>query len=155
MRRIWPDGLQVQAKEQVPLARWGENALVSVEGKIFTPPQESFPKGLPKLEGPLGGEHLLVKRFREIQKQVNPFKLRAVQLIIGERRDCRIVFDNSIELILGRTYNKQRLAQFLRVYMHLLQLHQEDIKQIDMRYTNGFAVTWRGVPRQHGFVRQY
>lgn len=144
VRRVWPDSLQIQVKEQTPLARWGEDALVSVEGEIFAPPRESFPKNLPKLEGPLGSERSLVSRFGEIQAQLSSLKLQVAQLTIGERRDCHIVFENGMELVLGRAYNEQRLTQFRRVYIRLLQLHREDIRRIDMRYTNGFAVTWRG-----------
>jgi cell division protein FtsQ len=144
VRRVWPDSLQIQVKEKIPLARWGENALVSVEGEIFTPPRESFPKDLPKLKGPSGSERFLVSRFGGIQAQLRPLELQVARLTMGERRDCHVVFGNGMELVLGRTHNKQRLTQFRRIYIRLLRLHREDIRRIDMRYTNGFAVTWRG-----------
>jgi cell division protein FtsQ len=144
VRRVWPDSLQIQVKEQVPLARWGEDALVSVEGEIFTPPLASFPKHLPKLEGPSGSERSLVSRFGEIQAQLSPLELRVAQLTMGERWDWHVVFENGMELILGRAHDKQRLTRFRRIYSRLLQLHREDIRRVDMRYTNGFAVTWRG-----------
>lgn len=143
VRRIWPDSLQIQVEEQVPLARWGESALVSIKGEIFAPPRESFPNGLPQLKGPSGSEHLLVSRFKEIQAQLSPLELQVAQLTMGERRDWHIIFKDGMELVLGRAHNKQRLTRFRRVYTRLLRLHQEDIRRVDMRYTNGFVVAWR------------
>ncbi|ADE13680.1 cell division protein FtsQ [Nitrosococcus halophilus Nc 4] len=144
VRRVWPDSLRIEVKEQVPLAYWGEEALVSVEGEIFAPPRESFPKGLPKLQGPLGSERLLVSRLGEIEAQLSALELQVAQLTMGERRDWHIVFEDGVELILGRAHSKQRLTRFQQIYARLLQLHREDIRRVDMRYTNGFAVTWRG-----------
>lgn len=144
VRRVWPDSLEIKVKEQVPLARWGEDALVSVEGKIFVPPRESFPKDLPTLQGPLGSEQLLAGRLRKMQVQLRPLELRVVQLTMGERRDWNVAFEDGMELVLGRAHSEQRLSRFRQIYARLLQLHREDIRRVDMRYTNGFAVTWRG-----------
>lgn len=144
VQRIWPDGLRIQIKEQVALARWDEDALVSVKGKIFVPPKESFPRGLPELNGPSGSEQLLVARFKRVRAQLKPLNLRVTRLTMGERRDWHIVLEDGIELVLGRAHSTKRLTRFRQVYTRLLQFHREDIKRVDMRYTNGFAVTWRG-----------
>lgn len=144
VRRIWPDSLRIQIKERVALARWGEDALVSVKGKVFVPPKESFPKGLPELDGPSGSERLLVTRFKRVRAQLKPLNLRVTRLTMGERRDWHIVLEDGMELVLGQARSTKRLARFRQVYARLLQFHREDIKRVDMRYTNGFAVTWRG-----------
>lgn len=144
VRRVWPDGLQIEVQEKIPLARWGEDALISIKGEIFTPHEESFPRGLPKLQGPPDSERLLVSRLGEIQAQLSSQGLRVVQLTMGERRDWHVVFEDGMELILGRAHSKQRLTRFQQIYAHLLRLHREDIKRVDMRYTNGFAITWHG-----------
>ncbi|ABA59303.1 Cell division protein FtsQ [Nitrosococcus oceani ATCC 19707] len=144
VRRVWPDALQIEVQEKIPLARWGKDALISIEGEIFTPPEASFPQGLPKLQGPPDSERLLVSRLEKIQAQLNSLGLRVVQLTMGERRDWHVVFEDGMELILGRAHSKQRLTRFQQIYAHLLRLHREDIKRVDMRYTNGFAITWHG-----------
>lgn len=144
VHRIWPDSLRIQIKEQVALARWGKDALVSVKGKVFVPPKESFPKGLPELNGPSGSGRLLATRLKRVRAQLKSLNLRVTQLTMGERRDWHVVFENGIELVLGRGHSTERLTRFRQVYARLLQFYREDIKRIDMRYTNGFAVTWRG-----------
>src|SRR6185436_21116165 len=35
VRRHWPGGLEVALEEHVPLARWGERALVNTQGEVF------------------------------------------------------------------------------------------------------------------------
>lgn len=142
--RVWPDSLRIQVREQEPLARWGKDALVSVQGEIFAPAKKSFPEFLPELWGPAGSERLLTARLMAIQAQLKPLGLQVAELIMGERRDWQVKFAHGMELILGRAHSKQRLARFQQIYVRLLRLYQEDIRCIDMRYPNGFAVTWRG-----------
>ncbi|ADJ27201.1 cell division protein FtsQ/DivIB [Nitrosococcus watsonii] len=154
VRRVWPDSLQIEVHEKIPLARWGEDALISIEGEIFTPPEASFPKGLPKLQGPPDSERLLMSRLGKIQAQLSSLGLQVVQLTLGERRDWHVVFEDGMELILGRAHSKQRLTRFQQIYAHLLRLHREDIKRVDMRYTNGFAITWHDGNTAPAWVRE-
>ena len=37
IRRVWPDRLSMMVTEQVPLARWGDDALINVIGGVFRP----------------------------------------------------------------------------------------------------------------------
>ncbi|CAH9019314.1 cell division protein FtsQ/DivIB [Candidatus Nitrosacidococcus sp. I8] len=142
VRRVWPDQLKIQVKEQIPLARWGERSLVSIDGIRFSPPLESFPQNLPKIIGNTGSEQRVASQFKAIQQQLQGLGLRIVEFSIGDRQDCYIIFNNGIELVLGRAYNQQRLVKFYQIYLQLLQQHQEDIQKVDMRYANGFSVIW-------------
>ena len=57
VRRVWPDRLVIQFEEYQPVARWGDNGLMSKEGNIFYPDplQDAF-SDLPQLKGPKGNE---------------------------------------------------------------------------------------------------
>ena len=37
VQRTWPDTLEVKVYEQYPMVRWGENALLNEQGKLFRP----------------------------------------------------------------------------------------------------------------------
>ncbi|MGB5649284.1 MAG: FtsQ-type POTRA domain-containing protein, partial [Sedimenticolaceae bacterium] len=37
IRRAWPDRLRMVVSEQVPLARWGDDALININGGVFRP----------------------------------------------------------------------------------------------------------------------
>src|SRR5262245_14794633 len=49
--RQWPDRLEVAFEEHVPLARWGDRALVNVHGEVF---QAAYDGELPVFNGPDG-----------------------------------------------------------------------------------------------------
>lgn len=144
VRRVWPDSLRIRIQEHVALARWGEAALVSIDGEIFAPPEERFPPGLPALAGPVGSMQLVISRFKRIQARLKPLGLRVARLTMGKRRNWHIRFENGMALALGRVHSVERLHRFQQAYAQLLRFHREDIKRVDMRYTNGFAVAWRG-----------
>ena len=54
IRRVWPDRLSMVVTEQVPLARWGDDALINVNGGVFRPSTLGRYAGLVKLHGPEG-----------------------------------------------------------------------------------------------------
>ena len=51
VRRHWPDRLEVALEEHVPLARWGERALVNTHGEVFA---GAYDGELPVFSGPAG-----------------------------------------------------------------------------------------------------
>jgi len=95
--RLWPDRLRIVVKEQRAVALWGQDGLVSPDGRIFSPPPASYPS-----------------------------------------------LDNGMALMLGRQEKShERLLRFVRSYNRVLAARAEQIEQVDLRYTNGFAVRWK------------
>ena len=52
VRKHWPDVLEVRISEHRPFARWGEDRLLSEQGRIFPARAVRVPRGLPLLDGP-------------------------------------------------------------------------------------------------------
>jgi cell division protein FtsQ len=44
---------------------------------------------------------------------------------------------------IGREYQEKRLRRFMVGYDHSLKNVVNDVKTVDLRYTNGFAVKWK------------
>jgi cell division protein FtsQ len=143
IRRRWPDRLHMVVSEQVPLARWGEDALVNVRGQVFRPEGSPELEGLVTLSGPAGSEHRVVGLFREVIAGTRARGLRLRSLELDERRHWWLRFDDGPTVSLGREHVEHRLAQFLRVYPTLAERSSRRLERIDMRYGNGFAVRWR------------
>ena len=51
VRKRWPDRLEVSLSEHTPVARWGEDRMLSEDGELFAAP-EGAGDGLPRFEGP-------------------------------------------------------------------------------------------------------
>lgn len=143
VRRKWPSTLMVEITEQRALARWGKEGLVNPEGGMFTATAEGALATLPLLHGPTNSQKLLVESYREMQRMLKPVGLHIDRLELTQRRAWQLTLDNGITLLLGRKESYPRLLRFVRVYPRVLAKRTEQIKRIDLRYTNGFAVRWR------------
>lgn len=148
VRRMWPDRLHIQITEHEPMARWGSDGLVDVNGVWFGAEQEPFTRKLPELLGPKGFERQLAQRYRQLSERLQPAGLRPARLVVTERRAWRMTLDNGIELRLGRGDVDALLGRFARVYPRALAESATRIAAVDLRYTNGFAVRWKQPPAE-------
>ena len=143
VRRVWPDTLALDVQEQHALARWGDGGLINLHGELFTPAVDSYPAGLPLLQGPPQMNAQLAARYTAMQQELIPLGLRIAELTLDARRAWRVRLDNGLELMLGRSDSAARLQRFVAVYPKVLAARATDIARVDLRYTNGFAVAWR------------
>ncbi len=143
VQRSWPDTLHLVVEEQQAIAQWSSHALVNNEGELFFPAKKSFPAGLVKLAGPEGTSELMTTQYVELVKQFKLLGLNVSHLHMDKRRSWAVKFDNGMQLMLGRADNKQRLERFVNIYKAGLQRYQDQIKTVDMRYTNGLSVVWK------------
>jgi len=143
IRRVWPDKLRMAVTEQVPLARWGEDALINVTGQVFRPGTLEGFAGLVQLHGPAGSELRVVEFF---QAAVPAARMRGLQINaveLDERRHWWMRFDGGLTVSLGHESSDYRLAQFFRIYPSLTKDSARRPERVDMRYAHGFAVRWR------------
>lgn len=150
VRRIWPPGLQVMVFEQAAVARWGETALLNADGRVFTPPAETLPAGLVWLDGPEGSEAQVLERLRGLQRQLQQLPGAVVRLELSDRRAWSFQLDPGPMVIVGRSDFDARVERFAEVFRLLLAERLAEAEQVDLRYTNGFAVRWRTAGDRHG-----
>ncbi|NOQ93921.1 MAG: FtsQ-type POTRA domain-containing protein [Methylophaga sp.] len=143
VKRSWPDTLHLVVEEQEAVAQWSVHALVNTNGELFFPAKKSFPKGLVQLTGPKGTSEVMTKQYAGIVNYFHRVGLSVSHLQMDKRRAWSIQFKNGMQLMLGRSDNKQRLERFVNVYKAGLQRYQAQIQTVDMRYTNGLSVVWK------------
>lgn len=145
VRRIWPNILQVEIVEQVPLAKWKDGRVVNRRGEVIDVEDGSQLSALPIFSGPEGSSEMLAKRFQVMSEKLTQVKLGVVALNMNERRAWRVSLNNGLQLLLGRQSNETQLGRFVDAYKTVLADKVEKIQSIDLRYTNGFSVSWRPV----------
>jgi len=145
IRRVWPDKLRMAVTEQVPLARWGKDALINVSGQVFRPGALEGFAGLVRLQGPQGSELRVVEFFQAAVPAARMRGLQVSEVELDDRRHWWIRFDDGLTVSLGRENSDYRLAQFFRVYPSLTVDPARRPERVDMRYAHGFAVRWREV----------
>lgn len=150
VQRRWPDKLVIQVAEQKPLARWMPGGLVNRRGEWFAASMEGVTEKLPELQGPEATATMLARRLGEISTMIAPLGLKVQRLEMNDRRSWRLVLDNGLIVRLGRTGIDERLRRFVRVYGAVIEKQKEKIDAVDLRYTNGFALSWKPQPEKQG-----
>ena len=145
VRRVWPNVLQVEIIEQVPLAKWGKSRVVNRRGEIIDVDDGGQLSALPVFSGPEGSSVMLAKRFQLMSTQLAEIGLGVTALKLNERRAWQVLLNNGLYLLLGRSANESQLARFSEAYKTVLAEQTEKIQSVDLRYTNGFAVRWKTV----------
>jgi cell division protein FtsQ len=138
LSRAWPNTLVVRLEEQVPLARWGEDALVNIHGERFSGVVDA---PLPHFSGPDGSEAEVTKQYRAFLRVLEPISLTPVSVRLSERGAWQLKLSNDLSLELGREDMEARLSRFVQVYPQFVSLTRDDGRELDLRYDNGFAMT--------------
>jgi len=142
--RAWPRGLEVRVVEQVAAARWGANGLLNARGELFLSESRFIPPELPRLSGPKGSESMVAQRYLAIQGRLIEGGVRIAALRLDARGAWEIDLDNGVRIRLGRRQVDERFERFVAAALRLVVQRSAEINYVDMRYTNGFSVGWRG-----------
>jgi cell division protein FtsQ len=136
----------MQVIEQVPLARWGDSALVNARGEVFAPDNGVPERGLVRLYGPPGSAPRVVAFYRLAKERLQHADLTVRRLGLDERRDWVLELQGGLRLALGQAGEVERLERFLRAYPLLVNDGARLPHHVDLRYAQGFAVSWRPRP---------
>lgn len=143
LTKVWPDTLEVDITEQKPVARWGDRALLNLKGERFTPNGIEEFTFLPVIYGQLGMESQLLEVLAALNDRLAAKGLAVVSMDLSKRRAWIVRLDNGLELHFGRQDPVQLLERFLSLTPKLGDEVLAQLKRVDLRYPNGFAVVWK------------
>ena len=144
VQRAWPRGLDVLVIEQTAAARWGERGLLNTRGELFDSDERHIPAELAQLSGPAGKESLVAQRYLAAEGRLQQAGLRLTAVRLDARGAWELDLANGVTVRLGRRQVDERFEKFINTALKLVTQRGEDIAYVDMRYTNGFAIGWRG-----------
>lgn len=143
VRRWWPRDVYVQFEEQKIVARWGEQAWVNHAGETVRLPNAEFPDDMPRLAGPDGTSAQVLEQYQQLAPVLGAHGLVPRSVTLTPRRSWELDLTNGIKLVLDSRDIRRKVEQFARVYGQQLAPQAASIRQVDLRYANGFAVRWR------------
>ncbi|MHB8920827.1 MAG: cell division protein FtsQ/DivIB [Halothiobacillus sp.] len=151
VRRIWPNTLAVQIVIHHPIARWQGDQLLDADGSVFHPNGDAQglvdDAAMPNLSGPDGRQWALWERYLSLKPALEAVGLTLTGLIEDSRGSMDAVLQGGTRIHLGTQQIESRLQRLLDVYNKTLVGKLDQITAIDLRYTNGFAVQWRDMPK--------
>lgn len=148
VRRVWPDQIQVKLEEQLPIARWGDEALLNNQGRAFAPSEVAAYPDLPQLFGPRRAQRRVMQQYQVLSQMLRPMGFSIARLELRERGSWFLstapdAAGQSIDLLIGRDQVMEKMRRFATVYDKALKEQISNITRVDLRYANGLAVAWR------------
>jgi cell division protein FtsQ len=142
VQKRWPDKIVVTIEEFVPIAHWNRGQLISEKGETFSVREADGIQGLPWLQGPQERLDEVLSNWTEFSDLLVPKGLEISQLKLDRRGAWAMQLSNGTHLQLGREAARERLQRLLASWDSLMQEKAAPPQDIDLRYTNGFAVSW-------------
>ncbi|MGH8028740.1 MAG: cell division protein FtsQ/DivIB [Arenimonas sp.] len=145
VRKRWPDRLEVMIAEHRPLARWGEQRMLSENGDLFAAPKV-VAAALPRFDGPDARRTELMAFYSQARPLFLGEGLQVRALALSARGSWTLRLSDGTRVDVGRGDPQRRLERFARLLPRLRAGDTRRLVRADLRYTNGFALTWQGAP---------
>ncbi len=142
VQRRWPNALEINVVEQLPIARWSDNGFLNHEGEVFQSASGQEWENLPRLQGPQGSAKALVAGYQRIVEILAPLHLRVAQLTVDERGQVDVVLEGGMQLLLGSEDFLERMHRFVAIYRAELAGRAAEVERVDLRYETGIAVAF-------------
>ena len=141
--RVWPRTLSIEIEEHVAAARWGRDALLSTEGKVFAPAAINA-NNLAVLYASQSMELVALERYRQARALLET-DTGVSPVALGEDRhgSWSLRLSNGLLIKVGDVQWESRLTRFAAAWRDGLAKQAERIRCVDLRYASGFAVAWK------------
>jgi cell division protein FtsQ len=143
LKRRWPNRIIVQIEEQVPVAVWNETQFLNDAAGVFRHRYIDRAQILPRLSGPAGSEREVLEQFVLWNQWLRQAGLGLAGAGLDERRSWTLITEDGMTINLGKEKLEARLQRFLQAFSKYLKHRAAEIRAVDLRYSNGFAVSWK------------
>ncbi|MFA9421053.1 MAG: cell division protein FtsQ/DivIB [Gammaproteobacteria bacterium] len=149
IRRIWPDRLRIIIVENKPVARWDSDHLISDKAVVFRAQTKDFAQ-LPEVYSASDSASQILRLYYELETRFGTMNEAVAVLRKDSRGALDIELENGLKVKLGRDDIERKIARFVAIYPQHIYPRRDQIQQLDLRYSNGFAVAWKIEALQSG-----
>jgi cell division protein FtsQ len=142
IRRVWPDRVMIKIVEKKPLARWDDDHLLSDKAKIFKANANAF-EHLPEVYGSNIEPGQVLQQYYDFTELFRSLDETISQINIDSRGAVDIQLVNGFKIKLGRDNVDSKIERLVSIYAKQIRPRRTEIQQLDLRYSNGFAVAWK------------
>ena len=159
VQRRWPDTLIVSIDEARIFGRWGADRWLTVDGNVVRLPADVDIPGVPSLYGPEGTEQQVLERHAHWSPVFKSIGLTVRSLTLSPRHTWQLVvgrtvyaghfvtggateIEHEVAVRVGKEHPDGRVARFAQVFARTLAGEFHRIDAVDLRYPNGFTITW-------------
>lgn len=143
IRRVWPGTIIIKLTEEGVVGKWGDNALLSKNGKVFVPEKTKAWKNLPAFLGDKGKAKQILQHFELYQSILQKDHLKIMVINYADSDSWSIETTKHFWLYLGNNHMTLRLERFALAYPYLIaDQPTKQLSYVDLRYQHGFAAKW-------------
>jgi len=146
VQKNWPDTVKVRVAEYTPVAHWTGGKLISPDGRAFSVPSAQEIQGLPWLEGPDGTVEKVFEYWQRFNTELYATGLEIEVIRLDRRGSWFLALSNGTEIHIGRENISERIRRMVASWPELIRLREVAPMDVDLRYSNGFAVRWPEPP---------
>ncbi|MDO9105658.1 MAG: cell division protein FtsQ/DivIB [Methylovulum sp.] len=143
VKRIWPDAIDIRIREKKPYVRWGQDSLMTEQGVIFTPKSIALHEHLTIVTGPAQQQVKVLEIMKGIKTALADQSMELAEFNVNDRWAWEIKLTTGLVILLGRDEQLKKLQRFLKTLTVLRQEQIDAMAVVDLRYPNGYAVSWK------------
>ncbi len=142
IRRVWPDRLEVNIVEKKPVARWSKSQLLSDKAVVYDADTTGF-DSLPLVHTVNSQPADILRQFYSLRGRFRTLQETLVSLRQNSRGALDIELSDGLVIKVGRSDVERKIARLITIYEQQIVPRRLQIRQLDLRYSNGFAVAWK------------
>ena len=145
IRRVYPGEIKIYIEEHIPIAIWNNESYMNNIGDIFF--VNDIKKNLPIISSNQSGNKIMFEYFSLLLKYISDenFDIKIKKIEENDIRSLSAYLSSGIIVKFGSKDIRGKIRTFIKVYKTLNTSDLEKIRYIDMRYSNGFSIGWKGV----------
>ena len=155
VKRVWPEAIDIKITEKKPYVRWNKDSLITEQGVIFTPKNIEEFINLTVLSGPDRQQVKVLEMMKGIKTTLADQSMELTEFSVNDRGAWKIRLSTGLELLLGRNDQLKKLQRFLKTLTVLKQEQVDAMAIVDLRYPNGYAVSWKPETPEFDWQRIY
>lgn len=142
VRKHWPDTILIHVHEDVPMAIWNGEEILTVGGDIL--PRPGFVSGekLARMRGNTHYAESVMRNYRRLHQMLKNSGVSVVELEVSDVGSITGKLSNGWSVVFGRQYFEERMK---RLEVLLETLPHKKVVGIDLRYVKGAAIKWLSV----------
>ncbi|WP_227431084.1 cell division protein FtsQ/DivIB [Psychrobacter sp. I-STPA6b] len=145
IQRDWHKGIVVSALPRQPIAKFGTERLIDASGQVYVPADSQMLKQpeFVNLQGDSEQSPLIMQMMQQVNTWFAPAGLEVQDVILSPRMTWLIRFNNGLRVIVDNENTYQKLFNASQILLNQLAEKQDEIQTLDLRYKNGFAISWK------------
>ena len=142
IRRVWPSRINIAIVEKKPVARWDDHQLISDKAIIYAANTDDF-QSLPMIHSVNANPANVLNQYYRLSQRFQSLSETVLSLRQDSRGALDIELANDLQIKVGRTDIDHKIDRLITIYEKEIQPRRLQIRLLDLRYANGFAVAWK------------